>query len=111
MAGITSIKIDAHVEEYTEELLRKIHTWLEACGSDAASTAQGVTPVVTGRLKNSIYPIVTDEVTVIVGSNVSYAKTVELGDGKRREGRHMIEFGMTSHQQEFKEKLENILKE
>lgn len=108
MAKMT-VKIESHIEEYTSEVLEKIHGWLLAIGMDAASTAQGVTPVDTGRLKNSIYPVVDTETSVQVGSNVEYAKYVELG-ARGREGVHMIQFGCTAHADQYKQMLEEALK-
>lgn len=103
-------KIDINVDSFKSELNSKIHSWLMAIGSDAASTAQGVTPVDTGRLKNSIYPVVDTERSVQVGSNVEYAKYVELG-ARGREGVHMIQFGCTAHADQYKQMLEDALKE
>ena len=112
---IIGVRMESHVEEYTEELETKVHAWLEACGMDASSTTQNIIssiPLVdTGRLKNSIYPIVpADEHTAYIGTNVEYAKYHELGTSKLP-ARHFLQAGVTLHQDSYKSLLEDALKE
>lgn len=114
MARVTGVTIDSHVDEITEEMQTKINAWLEAIGQDAASTAasDGVCPVDTGRLKNSIsHAVVEDEKTVYIGTNVEYAPFQELGTSRGIPGKHFLQFGATAHASEYKSMLENILKE
>lgn len=112
MARVTGVQIDSHVDEITAEMQTKINSWLEAIGQDAASTAADAAPVDTGRLKNSIsHAVVEDEKTVYIGTNVEYAPFQELGTSRGIPGKHFLQFGATAHAGEYKDLLENILKE
>ena len=112
MALVKSVKIESHIDEVNEELESKIHTWLESIGMDAASTAQDRAPVDTGRLKNSIsYMPDDEEQAVYIGTNVEYAPYQEYGTSRGVSGKHFIQFGATAHVSEYKNMLEQILKE
>lgn len=106
-----SLRMVSHMDELDDELEDKIHDWLEAIGMDAASTAQEYCPVDTGRLKNSIYPLVVDEeLCVYVGSNVVYAPAQEYGNYSHKVGRsHYLQAGCTVHQKAYRDKLKEIL--
>lgn len=59
---------------------------LEIIGGTAEGYAKGLTPTVTGALKNSItHKVDQANLKVIVGSNMHYAPYVELGTGKEYE--------------------------
>ena len=65
---------------FQSALERAIHNALEEIGDKAEYYAKELTPVDTGRLRNSItYDVKTDEKAVYVGTNVEYAEYVELG--------------------------------
>lgn len=70
---------------------------LERIGLQAEAFAKDLTPVVTGRLKNSItFAVNSRENAVYIGSNVEYAPYVELGTSKRK-AEHMLEKAATEH--------------
>lgn len=130
-----SVKIESHKKEFTDEMLQKVESWLNAVGLDAASTAAQQVPVDTGRLKNSIsHAVVKEEKTVYIGTNVEYAPYHEFGTGKYSEdgtgrkepwayqdqngewhrtsgvpARHFLQFGITAHQQDYEQMLKNTL--
>lgn len=54
---------------------------LERCGLEAESYAKDLSPVDTGRLRNSISHK-TDDDNAYIGTNLEYAPYVELGTGK-----------------------------
>lgn len=114
MARITGVTIESHIGEVTEELEEKVHNWLLAIGMDASSTTQNIIneiPLVkTGRLKNSIYPVISSPETVDIGTNVEYAKYHELGT-KALPARHFLSTGVKIHADEYKTMLEDILKQ
>jgi phage gpG-like protein len=110
MAQITSVKIENNTEAVIEEMKSKMTSWLEAIGLDAASTAAGVAPVDTGRLKDSIGSAVVDNV-VYIGTNVEYAPYQEFGTSKGVPGRHFLQFGATAHLAEYQALLEEVMKE
>lgn len=135
MGLVADFSIKNNFAEVTEELAEKIEAWLEAVGEDAASTAAEVTPVDTGRLKNSITAVTSvyqsdpdkypgqqaeisdffplgkpEEGSVYIGTNVEYAEYQEMGTSKNP-AHHFIQFGMTAHRDEYKKMLEEKLKE
>ena len=52
---------------------------LEICGGQAETYAKRLCPTKTSRLKNSIAHEQMDEKTEVIGTNVKYARYVELG--------------------------------
>lgn len=82
---------------------------LEAIGLAAEGHAKDITPVNTGRLRNSIAHA-TDDTAAYIGTNVEYAPYVELG-AQGRAGAHMLQRSATEHSDEYKrlmkESLEN----
>ena len=48
---------------------------------------------------------------VYIGTNVEYAPYQEFGTSKGIPGKHFIQFGMTAHQAEYKDLLEQHLKQ
>lgn len=139
MANVVSVNLIDNSGEVLEELENKIHSWLEAIGEDAATTAANVLTetdtIDTGRLKNSIsHAVVDEEQAVYIGTNVEYAIWHEIGTGKYASGgrkggwwymgsdgvmhhtegvpaKHYLQFGVTAHQGEYMEMLERTLKE
>lgn len=109
---VKSFKFESHLKEVEEAKQAKIRSWLEAIAMDAASTAQSVTPVDTGRLKNSISYVVDDvEHAAYIGTNVEYAPYQEFGTSRGVAGKHFLQFGVTAHQSEYKQMLENALRD
>lgn len=87
---------------------KAIERGLEAIGLTAEKYAKEETPVVTGRLRNSISHAVKDD-SAYIGSNVEYAPFVELG-ARGRTGNHMLKRAATEHKDEYKKLMEDSLK-
>ena len=87
---------------------KAIERGLEAIGLTAEKYAKEETPVVTGRLRNSISHAVKDD-SAYIGSNVEYAPFVELG-ARGRTGKHMLKRGATEQKDEYKKLMDDSLK-
>ena len=87
---------------------KAIERGLEAIGLTAEKYAKEETPVVTGRLRNSISHAVKDD-SAYIGSNVEYAPFVELG-ARGRQGKHMLQRAASEHTDEYKKLMEDSLK-
>lgn len=81
---------------------------LEAIGLVAEGHAKAITPVDTGRLRNSISHA-TDDDAAYIGTNVEYAPYVELGT-RGRDGKHMLQRAASEHSAEYKKLMEDSLK-
>lgn len=81
---------------------------LEAIGLAAEGHAKKITPVDTGRLRNSISHA-TDNEAAYIGTNVEYAPYVELG-AQGRKGVHMLQRAATEHASEYKRLMEESIK-
>ena len=81
---------------------------LEAIGLVAEGHAKKITPVDTGRLRNSISHA-TDDEAAYIGTNVEYAPYVELG-ARGRAGVHMLQRAASEHGSEYKQIMEDAMK-
>ena len=81
---------------------------LEAIGLTAEGHAKKITPVDTGRLRNSMAHAVDDDAAYI-GTNTSYAIFVETG-ARWRSGVHMLQRAATEHTDEYKRLMEDSMK-
>ena len=81
---------------------------LEAIGLVAEGHAKKITPVDTGRLRNSIAHAVEDD-AAFIGTNTSYAIFVETG-ARGRKGVHMLQRAATEHTAEYKRLMEDSMK-
>ena len=81
---------------------------LEAVGLTAEGYAKKDTPVDTGRLRNSIAHAVESDAAYI-GTSTSYAPFVELG-ARGRKGVHMLQRAATEHADEYKQIMEDAMK-
>ena len=81
---------------------------LEAIGLAAEGHAKKITPVDTGRLRNSIAHAVEDD-AAFIGTNTSYAIFVETG-ARGRKGVHMLQRAATEHKDEYKRLMEDSMK-
>ena len=81
---------------------------LEAIGLTAEGYAKKDTPVDTGRLRNSISHA-TDDEAAYIGTNVEYAPYVELG-ARGRKGVHMLQRAASEHTDEYKQLMEDNMK-
>jgi len=116
MAQVVEVRIESHIEEFTDEMKAKVLDWLDAIGEDAASTTANIVATIplvkTGRLMNSFErAVVQDEQAVYIGTNVPYAKYHEFGTSRGIPAKHFLQAGATLHQSEYKQMLEDKLKE
>ena len=81
---------------------------LEAIGLVAEGHAKKITPVDTGRLRNSIAHAVEDD-AAFIGTNVEYAIFVETG-ARGRKGVHMLQRAASEHTDEYKRLMEDSMK-
>ena len=81
---------------------------LEAIGLTAEGYAKKDTPVDTGRLRNSISHAVEGDAAYI-GTSTSYAPFVELG-ARGRKGFHMLQRSAMEHTDEYKQLMEDSMK-
>ena len=95
-------------KEVLSALEKAIERGLEAIGLTAEGHAKKITPVDTGRLRNSISHA-TDKEAAYIGTNVEYARYVELG-ARGRKGVHMLQRAATEHTAEYKKLLEDSMK-
>lgn len=97
-------------KEVLSALERVIYNGLDAMGKVAETNAKKLTPVDTGRLRNSIANEVSiDEKAVYIGTNVEYATYVELG-ARGRAGVHMLQRAATEHSNEYQKIFDNEMK-
>ena len=80
---------------------------LEAIGLSAEGHAKKITPVDTGRLRNSIAHAVEGDAAYI-GTSTSYAPFVELG-ARGRKGVHMLQRAASEHADEYKRLMEDSM--
>ena len=99
-------------KDNTDEVLSKmekaIERGLEAIGMTAEGHAKKITPVDTGRLRNSISHA-TDDEAAYIGTSTSYAPFAELG-AQGRKGVHMLQRAATEHTDEYKRLMEDSMK-
>ena len=80
---------------------------LEAIGLVAEGHAKKLTPVDTGRLRNSISHA-TDDEAAYIGTNVEYGPYVELGSPTIK-AHHMLQKAATEHTDEYKRLMEDSM--
>ena len=97
-----------NTDEVLAALERAKRRGLEAIGLTAEGYSKRETPVDTGRLRNSISHA-TDDEAAYIGTNVEYAPYVELG-ARGRQGKHMLQRAATEHADEYKQIMEDALK-
>ena len=97
-----------NTKEVLSAMEKAIERGLEAIGLTAEGHAKKITPVDTGRLRNSISHT-SDEEAAYIGTNVEYAPYVELG-AQGRKGVHMLQRAATEHTAEYKKLLEDSMK-
>lgn len=130
--------IDINITDNSGEILKELESKkaaaLEAIGITAEAYAKLLTPVDTGRARNSITHAVRGD-DVYIGSNLDYFVWLSLGtgiyasDGKGRQSpwgyydrngkyhrtrgtkpRHMLKKAASEHTEEYKRIIENIMK-
>lgn len=103
-----SVTIKDNTQQVLSALEKAKNQGLEAIGMTAEGHAKKNTPVDTGRLRNSITHTA-DSNAAYIGTNVEYAPYVELG-AQGRKGVHMLQRAATEHKAEYKQLMEDALK-
>ena len=103
-----SVTIKDNTQQVLSALEKAKNQGLEAIGMTAEGHAKKNTPVNTGRLRNSITHTA-DSNAAYIGTNVEYAPYVELG-ARGRKPVHMLTRAATEHKAEYKQIMENALK-
>ena len=97
-----------NTEEALSALEKAKKRGLEAIGLVAEGHAKKLTPVDTGRLRNSISHA-TDDEAAYIGTNVEYGPYVELGSPTIK-AHHMLQKAATEHADEYKRLMEDSMK-
>lgn len=97
-----------NTDEVLSALERAKKRGLEAIGLAAEGHAKEITPVDTGRLRNSISHA-TDGDSAYIGTNVEYAPYVESGSSTIK-AHHMLQKASTEHTDEYKQLMEDAMK-
>lgn len=97
-----------NTQEVLDALEKAKKRGLEAIGLVAEGHAKKITPVDTGRLRNSISHA-TDDEAAYIGTNVEYAPYVELGSPTIK-AHHMLQKAATEHTDEYKRLMEDSMK-
>ena len=99
-------------KDNTDEVLSALEkakkSGLEAIGLVAEGHAKKITPVDTGRLRNSISNA-TDDEAAYIGTNVEYAPYIELG-ARGKDGLHFLQKAASNHTAEYKRLMEDSMK-
>ena len=103
-----SVEFKDNSKEILAALEKAKKRGLEAIGLAAEGHAKKITPVDTGRLRNSISHA-TDDEAAYIGTNVEYAPYVELG-AQGRKPVHMLKRAATEHTDEYKRLMEDSMK-
>lgn len=105
-----NFKFTDNSQQFKEALESQLQTALEAVGIKAEGYAKGLSPVDTGRLRNSISHTVQDDAAYI-GTNVEYAPYQELGVPKHNiKAHHFLKQAVENHSAEYKSIVEKSLK-
>ena len=98
------VKVTNNAQIFIDAKNEAIVAALEAMGLTAERHAKEDSPVDTGRLRNSITHAVNEgEQAVYIGTNVEYAKYVELGESaKHTTGKaHFLRDAVLKHDDEY----------
>lgn len=105
---------DVNITDNSDEVRAKLEEALESAGIQIGMLAEGyakvLTPVDTGRLRNSItYKYEKSEHAVFIGTNTEYALYVEEGHHSYG-GHHMLKNAAANHGDEYKAIIEESMK-
>lgn len=105
---------DVNTTDNSEEAKANLEEALESAGIQIGMLAEGyakvLTPVDTGRLRNSItYKYEKSEHAVFIGTNTEYAQYVEEGH-HRYGGKHMLKRAASEHGDEYRGIVEEAMK-
>lgn len=83
---------------------------LEMCGMKAEGYAADLSPVDTGRLRNSITHAPEGKYTEVIGTNVEYAAFVELGTSSpKRRAQPYLKPALLNHIHEYESIIKSVL--
>lgn len=98
-------------EETNAEMQRALKKAGTIIGMKAETYAKLLTPVDTGRLRNSInHRVVESENTVFIGTNVDYAPHQEYGTVTGIKPKHFLKKAAGNHTAEYKSIIEECMK-
>lgn len=107
----------SHANEIMLMLKSQAARGMKSVGDTAEGYVKLLTPVDTGTLRDSIDNIVTSDNTVVIGTNVKYARAVEFGDNMNFKHdknpaaqAHYLRDGVSSHRDEYQRILESYLR-
>lgn len=108
IAGL--VVVEDNTDMVIEQLSLAIARALEAIGIEAEGDAASITPVDTGRLKNSItHTIDADGPWAVIGTNVEYAKWVHMG-ARGRDPQPFLTDAVTHNAEKYRKMAEAALK-
>ena len=96
-------------EQVLSAMEKAIKNGLEAIGLTAEGHAKKITPVDTGRLRNSISHA-TDKEAAYIGTGVEYAAGIETGSHRKAGGVHFLQDAAANHSDEYKKLMEDSMK-
>ena len=105
---MSNYRVKDNTKEVLSAMEKAIERGLEAIGLTAEGHAKKITPVDTGRLRNSIAHAVEDD-AAFIGTNTSYAIFVETG-ARGRKGAHMLQRAATENSDKYKKLMEDSMK-
>ena len=97
---MSDVRYTSHTAERLAEIQKAIPRALEIVGGTAERYIKEITPVDTGRLRNSIANEPVNNNTMAVGTDVEYAPYVELGTRSQR-AQPYIRPGVENHRDEY----------
>lgn len=103
-----SVKFTDNSRQVIAEMDARKKIALLAIGAAAEGHAKALTPVDTGRLRNSISHTA-DSDAAYIGTNVEYAPYVEYGSVHNK-AHHMLKKAATEHGDEYKRIAKAVLK-
>ena len=103
-----AIKFTDNSRQAIAEMNLRKQMALLAIGAAAEGHAKAITPVDTGRLRNSIAHTADSEAAYI-GTNVEYAPYVEFGTVHNK-AHHMLKKAATEHGSEYQRIAKTVLK-
>lgn len=104
---MSDVKFTDNSDKVLAELREKVGTALNTIGAVAETHAKELTPVKTGRLRNSISHTADDK-SAYIGTNVEYGPAVEFGT-RRQKAHHMLKKAATENSAEYKGIVKDIL--
>lgn len=108
IGGLVEIRED-NTKVIVMAIDRALQKALEKVGLVAEGYAKKLCPVDTGRLRNSITHALDGKKSVAVGTNVEYARYVELGTSRRR-GTPFLEVAASAHADRYRRIIERELR-